>query len=112
MDSGVDKDVVEPKKHRNYFKYMVWGISIVVTAATPVGLEYNKYSNKRVFDDGRVNFDTRPTISTVHSGKDDSGKQKIIPVKVVNFGEDEKEYDFLTRLDLNLDLRELYTGQN
>lgn len=112
MDSVVDDVSVEPKKHRNYFKMIVWGIGIGVTIATPVAFDYNSYANKRVFDEGRVDFDARPTISTVHRGKDASGKQNIIPVKVVNFGEHEKEYDFLWRLNGIPELRKLYTDQN
>lgn len=113
MDSAVNevaRELDEPKKRPAYFKLAILGISIVVATATTV--EYNKYSNKRVYEEGVVDFDARPTISTVHSGKDESGKQKIVPVKVVNFGEHEKEYDFLWRFKEQYTLGKLYAGQN
>lgn len=112
MDSVVEEVVLEPKKNINYFKILVRGIAIVVTVATPVAYEYNSYANRRVSYEVHADFDGRPTISTVHSGKDDTGKQVIVPLKVVNFGESEKEYSFLWRLDGSADLKKLYTSQN
>lgn len=113
MDSVVDNDFAEAKRNAKKRFHLVIGLTVIVVAlASAASYTYNDHSNKRVYEKTPVDLSSRPLINAVHSGRNADGTQNIVPLKVINFGEVDRELSFWESLYKEQRLAERYKVEN
>lgn len=101
-----------PEKQNPAFKIIIGSLAVAIVALAPISYVHNDYAKKRVYEDRKVDLNDRPIVDSIYGGRDAFGAQNSTKIKVVNFGEYEKDYTPLNFADGVEDPAEWYFLSN